>query len=704
VSPENVLHPAESVPSPSSRGSLLARSGGALRTLRGPEPGLRRWSRPAAVPKNARTTVAAANRPGYFPALDGIRALAVAAVVAYHLKVPGLGGGLLGVSVFFTLSGYLITSLLLREYVLDGRVDLKAFWVRRARRLMPALVFMLAVVALTTAIVRPEKLVATVREALCALFYVANWTTIANGDDYFQRFTGPGPLDHLWSLAIEEQFYLAWPLLVSALLFLGARTRGGRWPLALVTVLLAAASTWAIAHAYDPNGMNNTRAYEGTDCRAAALLAGALAALALPFDRAGAVSPRMRVALDVLGAIGLAGVAICIAGTDEYSSFLYTGGEVVLAASTASFAMAASHPDTFVARALRVAPLRWIGPRSYGIYLWHLPVVAFMPETAFASVPVVRPMIEVTIIVVLAAASYRLIEEPMRRRAPASRLGAMVLLPVATLALCVWPLSCRPSSESVGIDPASASAGVPREVDAEAVAATTASVPTTSAPSATVTAPAATPPGAPMTSCREVLHVGDSTSLGLVSTYVLPNADDRIGARYGAVGVERFLPEISGARSMVETYKDQPNATQVVRQRVASGYAGCFVLALGTNDSANTGGDVERLGARIDAMMSLIGPDHPALWTTTRTLLERGPYQNAHTQGWTQALTQACARHPNMRVYDWASEVKDEWISKDGIHPGGVGYRERAARISRALARAFPKDGAPPAACMVGSD
>jgi peptidoglycan/LPS O-acetylase OafA/YrhL len=606
------------------------------------------------------------------------------------------------VSVFFTLSGYLITSLLLREFARHGRVDLRAFWVRRARRLMPALFFMLAVVGLTTAIVRSEKLVATLREAFCALFYVANWTTIASGDDYFRRFTGPGPLDHLWSLAIEEQFYLAWPLLVFALLWLGARTRRGRWPLALVTVLLAAASTWAIAHAYDPNAMNNTRAYEGTDCRAAALLVGALAALALPFDRAGAVSPRMCVALDVLGAIGLAGVAVCIAGTEEYSSFLYTGGEVVLAASTALFAMAASHPETFVARGLRFAPLRWIGPRSYGIYLWHLPVVAFMPETALANVPVVRAVIEVTIIVVLAAASYRLIEEPVHRRAPASRLGAMVLLPLATLALCVWPLSCRPASESAA---ASTSAGVPREVDAEGpVAVTTVSMPTTSVPSATVTAPTARPPGAPMTSCREVLHVGDSTSLGLVSSYVLPNADEQIGARYRAVGVERFLPEISGARSMVEMYRDEPNATQVVRQRVASGYAGCFVVALGTNDSANTGGDVERLGARIDTMMSLIGPDHPALWTTTRTLLDRGPYQNAHMQSWTQALTQACARHPNMRVYDWASEVKGEWISKDGIHPGGAGYRERAARISRALARAFPKDGVPPEGCLVGSD
>ena len=114
------------------------------------------------------------------------------------------------------------------------------------------------------------------RQALCSLIYVANWTTIARGDDYFQRLSGPGPLDHLWSLAIEEQFYIVWPLVVLALLALGARTRRGLGPLALVTVVVACASTWAIGHAYDPSAVNNTRAYEGTDCRAAALLVGAL--------------------------------------------------------------------------------------------------------------------------------------------------------------------------------------------------------------------------------------------------------------------------------------------------------------------------------------------------------------------------------------------------------------------------------------------
>jgi peptidoglycan/LPS O-acetylase OafA/YrhL/lysophospholipase L1-like esterase len=655
-----------------------------------------------ALPSNTRAKVASDCHPVYVPALDGIRALAVGAVVAYHVQLPGFGGGLLGVSVFFTLSGYLITALLLREFVQHGRVDMTTFWLRRARRLLPALVFMLAVVVLTTAIARPGSLLATLRQALCALIYVANWTTIARGDDYFQRLGGPGPLDHLWSLAIEEQFYLVWPLVVLGLLALGARTRRGLGPLALVTVVVACASTWAIGHAYDPNAVNNTRAYEGTDCRAAALLVGALAALVLPFHRAAVALPsrRARIAIDLLGAVGLAGVALCIARTDESSAFLYTGGEVLLATATAFVAIAASHPETRVARALRAAPLRWVGARSYGVYLWHLPVVALMPEAAFAGAPLARAVVQIALILVLAAASYRLIEEPMRRQSPASRRGALILLPLATFALVLWALSCRPSKALT-----SEGSIAPLEATAEpdGTGSTTLPASATSPVPAPMPVPDAQGEPAPKTSCREVLHVGDSTSIGLVSNQILPNVDDQIGARYRALGVERFLPEIAGARSMVETYKDQPNATHVVRQMRMSGYAGCVVLALGTNDSANTAGNVAALETRMDAMMAIIGPDLPVLWTTTKTLHDRGPYQNAHMQSWTQALTDVCARHPKMRVYDWASEVHDDWFGSDGIHYGRAGYRERAARIARALARAFPKDGTSPAGCFVGS-
>jgi peptidoglycan/LPS O-acetylase OafA/YrhL/lysophospholipase L1-like esterase len=543
---------------------------------------------------------------------------------------------------------------------------------------------MLPVVAVTTAIARPDKLGGAVRQVLCALLYVANWTTIARGEDYFQRFTGPGPLDHLWSLSIEEQFYIAWPLVVFALLWLGRRSKSGRVPLALVTVLFGAASTWAIVHLYDPHSLNNTRAYEGTDSRAAALLVGALAALVIPFDRVTQVSRSRRIALDVVGVLGFAGVLACIARTDEYSPFLYSGGELALATATAALAIAASHPETVIARALGVLPLRWVGARSYGVYLWHLPVVAFMPASVLIDRPVARGAVQLALIVTLAAASYKLIEDPVRRRATAPRLRAMMLVPVATLALVIWPLSCRPPTELEALASEPVSTAV-------IVAAVPAPPPSTSSSSSS-SSTAADEPSVPWTSCREVIHVGDSTSLGLVSKQLLPNADEQVAARNQAVGVERFWPEISGARSMVETYRDQPNATEVVKRRHAGGYAGCYVIALGTNDPANTRGNVAILSGRIDAMMAQIG-DAPALWTTTKTLKDKGPYQNANMEGWNEAVVKACARHANMRVYDWAAEVRDDWFTPDGIHFNSAGYRERAARMARALARAFPKKG-----------
>ncbi|HEX4513279.1 MAG TPA: acyltransferase, partial [Polyangiaceae bacterium] len=396
----------------------------------------------------------AEHRSGYLPGLDGIRAIAVGSVVAYHLGVPHFDGGLLGVSVFFTLSGYLITSLLVQGYEQRGRVDLKNFWIRRARRLLPALVLMLPVVVVTTAIARPDKLVATGRQALYALMYVANWTTIANGDDYFQRFASPGPLDHLWSLAIEEQFYIVWPLLVLALLAIGRKFgKAQRVPLAFVTVAFTLASTWAISHLYDPHGLNNTRAYEGTDARAASLLVGVLFALPLPFQKVGTITSRAsRIVLDVFGLVGLAGIALIIARTDEYSPFLYTGGEVSLSLCTAMAAMAAAHPRGLLARALGILPLRWVGARSYGVYLWHMPVCAFMPASVLIEKPVMRGLVQVGLIFVLAAASFRLIEDPIRRRVQAPKprrrlaFNAAGFVPLAIVSLVVWPLSCRPAS------------------------------------------------------------------------------------------------------------------------------------------------------------------------------------------------------------------------------------------------------------------
>lgn len=187
-----------------------------------------------------------------------------------------------------------------------------------------------------------------------------------------------------------------------------------------------------------------------------------------------------------------------------------------------------------------------------------------------------------------------------------------------------------------------------------------------------------------------------------MSASYLPNPKQRIEARYDAVGARIQHYEISGARSIVETYEGQPNAATVVEAWRQAGYKGCWVLALGTNDTANVyvGSHVGRL-QRIDELMALIGRRSPVLWVNVRSLLSSGPYAEHNMELWNDALLQACRRHPNMRVYDWSSAARDAWFIADGIHFNTPGYAARASLIAKALAHAFPARGHSQS-CLVG--
>ncbi len=199
------------------------------------------------------------------------------------------------------------------------------------------------------------------------------------------------------------------------------------------------------------------------------------------------------------------------------------------------------------------------------------------------------------------------------------------------------------------------------------------------------------------TSCRSVVHIGDSTSDGLVLPAYQPDPRLRIAAQYHRVGVVRFIPQVSGARSIVETWHGFPNAYTVAEQMIRGGYRGCWVLALGTNDTADVAvGSTVGLTARIDEMMSLIG-DYPVLWINLKTLLSSGPYSEARMQMWNHALLHACLRYPEMRVYDWAAVARASWFIPDGIHYTPQGYAERSRLIADALALAFPATPPPPA-------
>jgi peptidoglycan/LPS O-acetylase OafA/YrhL len=693
-------------------------------------------------------------RSRYEPALDGIRAVAVLAVLLYHLGVEQAPGGLLGVGVFFTLSGYLITSILISSWQRTGGLELGTFWLRRARRLLPALALVLLAVLAATVIAEPQLVGERAGESVAAGLYVANWASIIGGESYFEQIAGPGPLDHLWSLAIEEQFYLLWPLALLGLLWL---TRGDLKRTGALTLGLAATS-FVLLGTMAQSGIDNTRAYQGTDTRAGGLLIGA--ALALLW-RPGAVRTRSGTAVpsavvDGVGIVALGVIVWLVATTNDASLDLYAWGILALSIATAALCTVAVDPASRLVRpALSIAPMRWIGERSYGIYLWHLPLIAFMPPTILENAPWARSALLIGLTLGIAALSWRFLEDPIRRggfsarqpvaspAATAPSDDAAVSAPAAAVAAGLadlWspvraPRARRSAMRSLALGTtlvafvatstlsASAMLGPSARDDAEAARATVdsaasiivtgpdladpepapSSTPTPSASAAPTAAPSTAKRAttAPTTSCRRVTHIGDSTSTGLISTDYLPKPADRIDAQYRSVGAVKVWTDIAGARSIVERYKDQPNAAEAVGSQIAKGFEGCWVIAMGTNEAAN-----QAVGSRIDSreridrVMSQVA-DRPVLWLTVKTLRTKGPYADKGMRAWNAELVAACQRYPNLRVYDWAQQVDDDWYISDGIHFTSAGYKQRARLTAHALATAFPAGSAPAPGCIV---
>ncbi len=668
------------------------------------------------------------------PGLDGLRAIAVLAVIAFHVQFGWAPGGLLGVGVFFTLSGYLITDLLLSRWTRSGRLHLAEFWMRRARRLLPALFVMLAVVTAWVTIADRVRLAGLRGTVAAASTYWSNWYVIINGQSYFARFAPPQPLDHLWSLAVEEQFYLIWPWLLLAGVFL-IRRRGAaalRW-LALPTLAMAAASAVAAVALYQP-GFDATRIYEGTDTRASGLLIGAALAMLWPSSRAASTGTARQRLLDWPGFAGLAVIGLMIWRVGQYSPFLYRGGLVVLALATAAVVAAAACPGTLTAAALGWQPLRWLGVRSYGIYLWHFPVIVLTsPPNSTEDLP--RAAAQVAASIVLAALSWRFIEEPIRHGAIGRawqhlRAGRLLRLPAAGLAAAASAAGVLVVA-SVGLAgavsaPAGASSGAVQALGAN-TAGSTSSVTQVKSGSQTgqgqggQTARTASDGSAaterigaygllpvslrdrprPLkTSCQSVVHIGDSTSEGLVSPNYLPNWRQRIPAQYEDVGVRTVYTNITGARSVVEVLPGTVNAYDAAKGLVAHGFHGCWVLALGTNDTADVAvGSNVGLTTRINRMMS-VAHGGPVLWIEVVSLLSSGPYAEANMQKWNSDLLKACARYPNMRVFDWPALARRPWFISDGIHYTSAGYAVRGRDIAQGLARAFPAGG-PSSGCVV---
>ena len=633
----------------------------------------------------------------YMPGLDGLRAVAVLGVVAYHVGIDALPGGLLGVSVFFTLSGYLITDLLLGQ-IRSGEFGLGSFWLARVRRLVPALVVMLVVVAAWVTVIGPHQGPEFRTAAATAALYVNNWWLVFRDVSYFEQFDAPGPLNHLWSLAVEEQFYLLWPFLVLA----GTRVIGELRPgsirprLGAVIVVLAATSTALMVVFFEP-GTDPSRVYYGTDTRAAELLIGAALATIWPSQRLrGDVSRPARTTLEVAGVVGLGVVVVMFLRVGEFSSFLYRGGFLVLSIGVAAVVASVAHPASRLGPVLGCAPMRWIGERSYGIYLWHFPIIILTaPAGGVGDAGALRMVLQVSASVAVAGASWRYIENPIRhgvlgRAWDQLRDGTWQVRdrvrPVHGVAAAACTVVLVPALAGFGgarIDrdpgPGDGELAITETVTAEPDAAT--ATPVTAAPSAV--ADGSGP-------CTSVVHVGGSTSLGLVSSSYIPDEDEQIPAQYSRVGVTTQHYEIAGGRAIIEGYRDNPPARESAAKWRDEGYRGCWVMALGTMDAANVAiGAPTTLAERIDIMMEIAGDD-PVLWVNVKTIATTGSWRSEVMPPWNEALLDACGRYDNMRVYDWASDVQDSWFDVDRIHQDGPGYVERARLIADALATAFP--------------
>lgn len=583
--------------------------------------------------------------------LDGVRALAVLAVIAFHEGIPELRGGFLGVDVFFVLSGFLITDLLVAQYHRDGRLILRDFWVRRARRLLPALGLVLVTVTAAVTLFEPGEL-APLRDALLgALTFSSNWSQALAHQSYFSAFGPLPPLQHLWSLAVEEQFYLAWPLVLVVAL---GRTLRRRLAAALAWTG-AALSALLMAMIYIP-GSDPSLVYYGTDTHASALLIGAGLALTFPLARLGAAAPMVARRLDIAGIVGLVALGWAITHFSGSDQALYPDG-LVFAALAAGVVVAAAATPGLIARLLGWRPLRWLGVRSYGIYLWHWPVIALFSAVAGPGRnPAGARLAETALPIALAAVSWRFVEEPILRRGlRAELLRRRVQLAGVVGAARRQPLRALPLAVPVALIAVACTAGYgllnpPRGPTLEQQIAAGEKI---SAATQLSRGPAGR-------AARRAAAQGRPGTAAAASFASVPVS----GAMVTAIGDSVMLScagwlddALPGIYINAVMSRQMPSGVQVVRQLAASGQLRpVLLLGLGTNGNM--------AASEINQVRSIIGPHR---WLVLINTYDPRPWEEP-----VNATIADAARHdPHVLLVDWYGAIKNHTslLRDDEVHP-----------------------------------